>query len=93
MTAGSVMTATMRISAPRFEVDTIYGCDRVVIVSGAEHRDDVAAAPVTLSRSEDLGATWQPELPKIRSQARPIAFFGARHVWAVGIGNVLQHRE
>jgi hypothetical protein len=78
---------------PPFEVDTIFCYDRVVVVSGAEYRDDVAAAPVTLFRSEDAGATWQADVPKIRSQARPIAFHGPRHIWAVGIGNQLQYRE
>jgi hypothetical protein len=82
------------LSLPKgFMVDAMSACGSVITVIGADYSGHATFAPVMVFRSEDGGKSWGSEKPVIRAKARPVAFWGPRHIWAVGIGNRLQHRE
>lgn len=86
--------AVSGLSFPQgFMADAMFVHDVVVTIIGADYSGASFIAPVTLFRSEDGGKSWRSEKPAIRSQARPVAFWGPRHIWAVGTGNRLQHRQ
>jgi len=78
-----------------FMVDAMFVSESVITIVGANYSDTLASifAPVAIYQSKNGGKSWRWEKPAMREQARPIAFWGPRHMWAMGMGNRLQHRE